>query len=204
MKRRDAIKTVIGSIAAASTGAVASEAVTGKYSAVMAAFPEGCWVFGLGEHKGCSQTFDYEHPNRPQPFSYLDATNPSDFRMATGEEIVEAMGAPIDDMQHWKETARQFHQNEIFYRGIVHQVGELLGRDCYVSDDGSVQDEVLALKVVDVLRDRLAKQNDNAYAAIGWTHADACVDLDQGRDPREKEVGGMLIRAGKDLGLVDI
>jgi hypothetical protein len=31
--------------------------------------------------------------------------------------------------------------------------------------------------------------------AIGWTHADACHDLDAGRDPRQKEVSEMLERA---------
>ena len=36
--------------------------------------------------------------------------------------------------------------------------------------------------------------------AIGWTHADNCIDLDAGRDPRQKEVSGMLERAFNDLG----
>ena len=35
--------------------------------------------------------------------------------------------------------------------------------------------------------------------AIGWTHADACCDLDNGKDPRKKEVPGMLERAFLDL-----
>ena len=35
--------------------------------------------------------------------------------------------------------------------------------------------------------------------AIGWTHADACVDLDKGFDPRLKEVPEMLDRARVDL-----
>lgn len=36
--------------------------------------------------------------------------------------------------------------------------------------------------------------------AIGWTHADACCDLDDGRDPRQKEVPEMLKRSNIDLG----
>lgn len=35
--------------------------------------------------------------------------------------------------------------------------------------------------------------------AIGWTHADACCDLDAGRDPRQKEVPEILARAKIDL-----
>lgn len=37
--------------------------------------------------------------------------------------------------------------------------------------------------------------------AIGWTFADCCVDLDEGRDPREKNVPEMLKRAMIDLDL---
>ena len=35
--------------------------------------------------------------------------------------------------------------------------------------------------------------------AIGWSHADACVDLDKGKDPRKKDVAEMLNRAEVDL-----
>jgi len=35
--------------------------------------------------------------------------------------------------------------------------------------------------------------------AIGWTHADACADLDSGKDPRKKLVPEMLERAMLDL-----
>lgn len=35
--------------------------------------------------------------------------------------------------------------------------------------------------------------------AIGWTHADNCVDLDHDKDPRLKSIPGMLFRAQKDL-----
>ena len=35
--------------------------------------------------------------------------------------------------------------------------------------------------------------------AIGWTHADNCVDLDKGLDPRKKDCSDMLRRANIDL-----
>ena len=35
--------------------------------------------------------------------------------------------------------------------------------------------------------------------AIGWTHADACCDLDKGEDPRLTNVPEMLERAKVDL-----
>lgn len=35
---------------------------------------------------------------------------------------------------------------------------------------------------------------------LAWAHTDACVDLDEGRDPRQKVVPEMLNRAETDLG----
>jgi len=58
------------------------------YSAVKEKFKDGDWVLGVSEHVGCSQAFDMD-TKHPQPFSYLDATNPDDFRLATEDEIKE-------------------------------------------------------------------------------------------------------------------
>lgn len=61
----------------------------------------------------------------------------------------------------WKELAAQMARNADFYQGIVRQVGEILGKEAYTSDDGSVQDSVLALKVpelVKALKDKAERQ----------------------------------------------
>jgi hypothetical protein len=68
---------------------VVSAQPSNKYDAVKAKFKEGDWVFGVGEHVGCSPVFDHD-TDQPQPFSYLDATNPDDFRLATADEIEAA------------------------------------------------------------------------------------------------------------------
>ena len=48
--------------------------------------------------------------------------------------------------------------------------------------------------------DALEKYVEGVRAeAIGWTHTDACIDLDKGRDPRQKIVPEMLERAQVDL-----
>ena len=62
------------------------ERVMDKYADIRLEFKDGDWVFGIGEHIGCSMAFDFD-TKMPQPFSYLDATNPDDFRVATAEEI---------------------------------------------------------------------------------------------------------------------
>ena len=40
---------------------------------------------------------------------------------------------------------------------------------------------------------------DEAAMAIGWAYADCCTTLDEGGDPRETEMSGVLKRATKDL-----
>ena len=57
-----------------------------KFKELRAKFKEGDWVFGIGKHVGCSPVFDHDKPDI-QPFSYLGATNPDEFRLATNEEI---------------------------------------------------------------------------------------------------------------------
>lgn len=56
------------------------------YEGIRAKFKEGDWVFGIGDHEGCSPTFDMDTDN-PQPFSYLGDYNPDNYRLATQEEI---------------------------------------------------------------------------------------------------------------------
>ena len=91
------------------------------------------------------------------------------------------------------EMAREMFNNAEFYRGIVRQIGELLGDAAYISDDGSRQESVLALKVpelVKALGDRCAQaeqQRDAAYREgrddarrqlPSASYADACREAD--------------------------
>lgn len=59
----------------------------------------------------------------------------------------------------WLDTAAQMSRNADFYRGIVHQVGEMFGDAAKLSDDGSVQQEVLALKVPELVQALVAKDD---------------------------------------------
>lgn len=66
----------------------------------------------------------------------------------------------------WIETARQHARNEDFYRGVVRQIGELFGDAAKTSDDGSVQQDVLALKVPELVVG-LKATNAELLAALG-------------------------------------
>jgi hypothetical protein len=51
----------------------------------------------------------------------------------------------------WMDAAAMFNRNSDFYRGIVVQIGEMFGEAAKTSDDGSVQQDVLALKVPELV-----------------------------------------------------
>lgn len=59
---------------------------------------------------------------------------------------------PLDHRCDWEREALQYAVNAKFYRDIVAQIGALLGPTTRTADDGTVQDEVLALKVPDIVR----------------------------------------------------
>ena len=47
----------------------------------------------------------------------------------------------------WMDTAAQFAQDVDFYRGLLDQCAASLGPEVFVSDDGSIQDSPLRLKI---------------------------------------------------------
>jgi hypothetical protein len=62
-----------------------------------------------------------------------------------------------NQVESWQDTARHFSDSADFYRGIVNEVGGLFGEAARTSDDGSVQDGVLALKVPNLVRELLSQ-----------------------------------------------
>lgn len=83
-----------------------------------------------------------------------------DFRVATAAKrdadalshaICMLRGDP-DQGNVWEVVARQYLINADFYRGIVTAIGNEFGSEAYTSDDGSVQDHVLATKVPELVK----------------------------------------------------
>lgn len=62
-------------------------------------------------------------------------------------------------IQAWIETAAYFQRGSNFYQGIVRQVGDLFGETAKTSDDGSVQSDVLALKVPELVQALIAERD---------------------------------------------
>jgi hypothetical protein len=68
--------------------------------------------------------------------------------LATAQARVEQLERERDA---WSETANRHCRNEDYYRGLVVAIGKLLGPEAYISDDGSVQQDVLCAKVPEIV-----------------------------------------------------
>lgn len=67
----------------------------------------------------------------------------------------------------WIESAAMFHRNEEYYRGLVDQIGEMLGVDAYTADDGVIHDSVLRAKVPELVKQRLGVAPSHSHRLMG-------------------------------------
>lgn len=58
----------------------------------------------------------------------------------------------ISCIANWIEIAAQESRNTDYYRGLVQEIGEMLGERAYISDDGTKQEEVLCAKVPVIIK----------------------------------------------------
>ena len=57
-----------------------------------------------------------------------------------------------DDRDFWKGVAAQHLKNEEYYRGLLDQIGEAIGDDALIADDGSRPGGVIRAKLPDLVR----------------------------------------------------
>ncbi len=55
----------------------------------------------------------------------------------------------------WEATAQQESRNAAYYRGLVVEIGKLLGVEAYTTDAGTMTEDVLCAKVPELVRKRL-------------------------------------------------
>lgn len=56
----------------------------------------------------------------------------------------------------WEKSAAQFCSGMEYYRGLVDQIGEMLGEAAHICDDGSRSEDILRAKVPELVKARLA------------------------------------------------
>ena len=118
--------------------------------------PRRWWLpFDMGDRPCSLPVF-----HMPEPHEWA-------FYWQTVVPVVEASAydAVVRERDLWQETAAQESRNTAFYCDIVRQIGAQFGVAARTSDDGSVQDSVLALKVPELVAE-LAAERDAARAEL--------------------------------------
>ncbi len=92
---------------------------------------------------------------------------PYDYKEEAAQEAAECwkdetmVGIPPDlrlakvfakHLADWMQIAARAYRGVEFYRGIIDQCGKTIGVEAYASDDGSVQQDVLALKLPELVK----------------------------------------------------
>jgi hypothetical protein len=91
-------------------------------------------------------------------------------------QAAAAIKSLVRERDNWMDSAAEFQRNQQFYRGLLVDIGNLYGVAARTSDDGSIQDDVLALKVKelvvaerDAARERVRQLAQEAHDDIaGW------------------------------------
>lgn len=65
----------------------------------------------------------------------------------------------------WMQTASQGYRGAEFYRDLLEECGRALGVEAYTSDDGSIQQDVLALKIPELVKKLIPESEREARAA---------------------------------------
>ena len=85
---------------------------------------------------------------------------------------VKALRSQVADLTRerdgWERSAGEFCRNQTFYRDLLDKTASHLGPDVFVSDDGSVQDEPLRLKIPEMVADltRRVEEADERYRPV--------------------------------------
>jgi hypothetical protein len=94
---------------------------------------------------------NYEHPFSGESFyDYWDKTNqiPNEVALNTWNDL-------MPQIQDWAEAAGTLSRSSDYYRNICIEIGELLGEEVYICDDGTKSEDVLVAKLVEVLKRKL-------------------------------------------------
>ena len=90
-------------------------------------------------------------------------------RASEAEAKVEALTAERD---MWNSTARDMANNCDFWRGLVLQIGEMFGVEARTADDGSVMEDVLALKGPELVASLRAERDQRTAEIAGMLKAE--------------------------------
>lgn len=95
----------------------------------------------------------------------------------------------------WRDTAAQFSRDRDYYRGLVVRIGEAIGDEAYIADDGTRMEDVLCEKVPDLAIHAIEmlkmRRAQGGYIGAKTSRADALHDA----QPDPTVVQSDLLRA---------
>lgn len=80
--------------------------------------------------------------------------DPETSRVEMDPILAEAIAKRIEA---WMDTAAENGRNVEYYRGLLEQCGETIGREAYIQDDGGVVEDVLCAKIPELV-EKLKRQ----------------------------------------------
>ena len=110
-------------------------------------------------------------PETPKEYDYMEEGRQFAAQCWCDEET---KGIPMDTrlaeacakrIAAWMQTASQGYRGAEFYRDLLDECGRALGVEAYTSDDGSIQQDVLVLKVPELVKRLIPESEREARAA---------------------------------------
>lgn len=73
--------------------------------------------------------------------------------------LPEDLRRAINEAEAWKTDTYRHIENEQYYRGLLVQIGEMFGNAAKIQDDGGMSENILCLKVPELVAKLMGKQN---------------------------------------------
>lgn len=86
----------------------------------------------------------------------IEAGNINEAHRTVVRPLLDRIAQLEREAQNWQDTAAFHLRNEQYYRGLLERIGNLFGVAAKTSDDGSVQQDVLCIKVPELVESRIA------------------------------------------------
>ena len=74
--------------------------------------------------------------------------------LENGEQLIQNVAESI---ANWMETAAQNQRNTDYYRHLLVKIGEMIGDESYIQDDGGISEDVLCAKIPELVEKYIIK-----------------------------------------------
>ena len=75
-----------------------------------------------------------------------------DLAEAVVEQVSVAILAWKEIATNWKTTARDYSRSSEYYQSLLDEIGNHIGYEAHVADDGSYQEDILRAKLPDLVK----------------------------------------------------